>query len=148
MATDPLVAGTYDLVLGYAEGGPVAAALQPAPKQDDRPLRELVCEIGLVEPDRAEGSRLVANARLDDLESPAPRRAHPAIAYLHQDRRLLTDRQLGDRSPFRVVAVVERQMLEQVAGSLDPELAEALRGGWPDARDLLHRLAQDARTRQ
>jgi hypothetical protein len=98
VAAVPLLGAALHLVFGDAKGRPAATAGEATAQQHGGALGELVREVGLVEPHRLQRPGVVGDLALEDREAPAARRAHPAAAHVHGDRRLL-DRELD---PVRV----------------------------------------------
>jgi hypothetical protein len=139
---------TRDLVLEDAKGWAPATVLELSAEEQMRPLLQLIDKVFLVEPDGRNGTGVVGHLALDHFEAPATGWAHAAAAYADVDRRLLADRELADRPAPLIVAVIERQVLEQIRKSCDPELLGELRSPRTDTGESLDAGAEPAGTRQ
>ena len=92
-----------------------------------RPGLQALGQPGLVEPDRLRRARLVGHGRLDDHQAAAasPPQAHRA--HLDLDRRLLADPKLRQPARRGEVPVGVRDVQQQLAEGLDPELGRRRR---------------------
>src|SRR5262249_35040555 len=122
------------LVALHRELDAVAEALLDAGDDDIGPARELLEQVGLVEPRRADGPGLVRDAR-DGARAPA---AGARVLRLPDDAAPCTDLvegQTRDLLQLAVVAVLAREGVEQVMPGQDAELRQARLLRLPDARD-------------
>ena len=111
-------------------------------------LLQALNQPGLVEPNRLCRARLVRHRRLDDHQASTAGPSQANRAHLDLDRRLFADRELRQLARLRAIPVGVRDVQQQLAERLDPELGRRVRQPGAGAAKRGHRGVQHARTRR
>ena len=126
----------FQMGRGHEQVAPAVAVLLHDPVDDDATAaRELVAQVGLVEPQGLEPAGAVFKARFADGQ--AARAAQPGHRHRPRHRRLHALPQVGDAGQPPPVLVTHRQVEEQVLGGGDAHAGQGLR---PLRSDALHVL--------